>query len=81
VKQNQDTHTFDSVAAISVGGSYIETSGAFVRDAAASSPIADKDPAKVADAAPGASAELNAADGGVPLAPAEASASGTKSKR
>lgn len=81
MKQNQDSHTFNSVAAISVGGSYSEKSGAFVRDVVASGPIADKDPAKVADAAPGASAELNAADGGVPLAPAEASASESKAKR
>jgi hypothetical protein len=81
MKQPQDSHTFDSLAAISVGGSYTEKSGVFARDAAASGPIADKDPATVADAAPGASAELKAADGGVPLAPAEAQAAEPKAKR
>jgi hypothetical protein len=81
MKQTQDTHTFDCLAAISVGGSYTEQSGAFVRDAAASGPIAPKDPATVANAAPGASAELKAADGGVPLASAAAQATEAKAKR
>lgn len=66
--------TFDSVAAIHTGGSYtVGADGKIVRDDANSGPLPGAI-APVAEAAPGAAAELKAAAGGVPPASAEASA-------
>lgn len=70
MKQDADTQTADLIAAIDKGGSYIVgADGVPVRDDAAST-----NERQVADAAPGAAAESKAAAGGVPPAPAEASA-------
>jgi hypothetical protein len=81
VKQQDDILTFECIEAIDVGGSYaVDASGKPVRNRAASSDLRPKDPSTttqnttVADAAPGAAAELKAAVGGVPLASAEAPA-------
>lgn len=76
MKQDDDTKTTDLIEAIDRGGSYIVGGdGVPVRDDAGST--SDKKHT-VADAAPGAPAELNAAGGGVPPASAEASAKAAK---
>ncbi len=76
MKQDADTQTADLIAAIGKGGSYIVgADGVPVRDDAGSTQHKEH---TVADAAPGASAESKAADGGVPPAPAEASAKAAK---
>lgn len=73
MKQDTDKKTPELIEAIAVGGSYtLDADGKPVRDDANSTAI--KTNAQVAEAAPGASAELNAAGGGVPPASAEASA-------
>lgn len=73
MKQDTDKKTTDLIEAIAVGGSYtLDEHGKPVRDDANSTALTKKD-AQVADAAPGAPAELNAAGGGVPPASAEAS--------
>lgn len=71
--------TFDSVAAIDTGGSYtVGADGKAVRDDANSGPlpgaVAPIATQPIAEAAPGAAAELKAAAGGVLPASAEASA-------
>jgi hypothetical protein len=73
MKQDTDSKTPDLIEAIAVGGSYVvDAWGKPVRDDANSTALTNNN-AQVADAAPGAPAELNAAGGGVPPASAEAS--------
>lgn len=79
MNQTNKPLTFDSVAAIDTGGSYlVGADGKIVRDDASSGPlpgaVAPVATQPIAEAAPGAAAELKAAAGGVPPASAEASA-------